>query len=153
MAVPSSGGSSYHLLYSEEIEDSYSSTTAATLREIDLSEDLPAGGDALLLFQARRTTKSGGYFYGGIAICQLVPGWDAVDAGNSSFIGEFFSYTNANKWHFTTTKYGIYADTVTKEGVLTIKHKYNSTIAATINGTYTIGVYLLDYAPGGNPFS
>ena len=53
-----------------------------------------------------------------------------------------------------TTGYGIYPYSLSTDGVLTLYRRYNSTYSTTINGTYTVRVYRLDYAPTqGNPYT
>lgn len=54
----------------------------------------------------------------------------------------------------TTTGYGVYPASIDSAGVVTISSRYNSSYSLTINGTYNVEVYTLDYAPTtGNPFN
>ena len=61
---------------------------------------------------------------------------------------EFYTYPTG-----TNTGYGVYANTIASDGTLTIYARYNSTYCGTINGTFTVQVYLIDYpVPNGNPY-
>lgn len=54
----------------------------------------------------------------------------------------------------STEGYGVYAYSLSSEGVLMIYRRYNSTSSLTINGTYRVWVYTLDYVgTAGNPFN
>lgn len=154
VAVPSSGG--YTLIHSEEIEDSYSGSSSAELKTISLSEDWAAGKLVYVKIRDKAGPRQG-YFYGsdswfpcfssitgsgsagmknaGVVGYSLGSGTDAlsINGGNNAFYGLFVG------------KY--------KRDEIVINHQYSSSYSRTINGTYTIEVYLLDYAPGGNPFS
>ena len=53
----------------------------------------------------------------------------------------------------TTTGYGVYAYSINNVGALVIQQRYNSSNSLTINGTYEVTVWTLDYVPDqGNPF-
>ena len=62
---------------------------------------------------------------------------------------EYYTYPSG-----TNIGYGVYANTVTSAGVVSIYARYHSTYSTTINGTFKCEVYLLDYAPNqGNPYN
>ena len=61
---------------------------------------------------------------------------------------EFYTYPSG-----TNTGYGVYASTIASDGTLTIYARYNNTYCGTINGTFTVEAYLIDYpVPNGNPY-
>ena len=65
-----------------------------------------------------------------------------VSTGFSTYIGA------------TTTGYGVYAYSINNLGQLTIYSRYNASNSRTINGTYNIRAYSLEYsASQGNPFN
>lgn len=155
VAVPSSGGSSYTLIHSEEITDSYSSTTDAVLTSISLSSLAETNINnyaEVAVFIKDKAGKRAGYFWGSSA-------YGSVTITNGAFGG--ISFLNRNLYmcdangdiRRNRTNCGVYAGSISADGALAINHKYKSGTSGTINGTYTIEVYLLDYAPGGNPFS
>lgn len=49
---------------------------------------------------------------------------------------------------YTANAYGVYAQSISKEGVIKICSKYHSSYPGTINGTYHIDVYALDFPDG-----
>lgn len=52
-----------------------------------------------------------------------------------------------------TNGYGVYAYSLSSSGDVIIYSRYNSTSSRTINGTFNVEVYLLDYVlPTGNPY-
>jgi hypothetical protein len=51
----------------------------------------------------------------------------------------------------TSIGYGLYPYSVASNGNINIYKRYNSSYSLTIDGTYSIEVYLLDYK--GNPFN
>lgn len=54
----------------------------------------------------------------------------------------------------STTGYGVYGYSINSSGDIVIQRRYNSSYSLTINGTYNVEVYALDYAPNqGNPFA
>lgn len=63
--------------------------------------------------------------------------------------GEYYTYPGG-----TNTGYGVYANTITSAGVISIYSRYNSNNSGTINGTFKAEVYTLEYAPNqGNPYN
>lgn len=152
VAVPSSGGSSYTLIYSGEVEDTYSGSSAS-LCEIDLS-DVTFTTDKMLYVKIRdKAGPRAGYFCGSDAFAYIYNASpSAVYANANNVIGRPIKKTDSG-WSFGTSRdAGIYFDSLSAAKKLKISHKASSG-AGTIDGTYTIEVYLLDYAPNGNPFS
>lgn len=52
----------------------------------------------------------------------------------------------------TNTGYGVFPYSITSGGVITIRGRYSSSYSLTINGTYAVDVYLLDWPTGKSPF-
>lgn len=52
----------------------------------------------------------------------------------------------------TNTGYGVFPYSITSNGVITIRGRYSSTYSLTIDGTYAVDVYLLDWPTGKSPF-
>lgn len=152
VAVPSSGGSSYTLLHSEEIADQYLSTTGAVLTTIQLSNVPSEEATAQVVVIVRdKAGKRENYFYSSVV--------SFIWNGSAWAFSRIQWYCNSGNELKMTQTYqkssaaGIYATDMDNTGAITITHKYSSSTTKTINGTYIIEVYKLDYAPGGNPFS
>lgn len=152
VAVPSSGGSSWTKVASVEVEDTYEGTSGAALTTIDLSAT-PWTGQALLFVSVRdKAGEVNGKYFGTDTV-----GFWGGPSGSPVYIGCVYrGYAGSpyGSQSYGSSSYGIYPQSYNSNTkVLNIYHKYKSSTTGTIDGTYTIEVYLLDYAPGGNPFS
>lgn len=151
-----SGGSSWTLLASQDYTLSYTSTTAAQRVEFAA---LPGAftSDKILYVKVRDKAGSrSGYFVGS----------DTIFFNLNAFNGTAGAYTSSFKlvtrkdssgiktnYSTGTTGYGLYGYSVTSSGIVRLYARYSSSYSLTIDGTYNIEVYLLDYAPStGNPF-
>lgn len=61
--------------------------------------------------------------------------------------GTFLTYPIAS-----SDAYGLYGYTITSAGEIDIRVKYSSSYSLTIDGTYVVEVYLLDWPNGISPF-
>jgi hypothetical protein len=61
-----------------------------------------------------------------------------------------FRHTTAGAWAGTAGQYGVYGYSISNAGVVTIRRRYNSNYSLTINSTYDVDVFTLDY-PSGYP--
>ena len=61
-----------------------------------------------------------------------------------------FRNTTAGAWAGTAGQYGVYGYSISNAGVLTVRRRYNSNYSLTINSTYDVDVFTLDY-PSGYP--
>lgn len=151
VAVPSSGGSSYTLIYSGEVEDTYSGSSAS-LCEIDLSDITFTTGKMLYVKIRDKAGPRAGYFCGSDAFAYIYNASpSAVYANSNNVMGRSIKKTDGG-WSFGDRDAGLYFYNLSASKTMKIYHK-SSSGAGTIDGTYTIEVYLLDYAPNGNPFS
>lgn len=66
-------------------------------------------------------------------------------------------YSSSSKWEqysgATTTGYGVYAYDINSSGRVRIYVRYNATYSLTINGTYHVEVYALDWPDGVSVYS
>lgn len=144
-------GSSWKLLGSTTITTSSTSTTATSVGTITL----PSAWDANKIILVRVRDQAGprdGYFYGSDSFFM---NYQAASGGTSTITyagrlihrrttaGAYSSYVGA-----TTTGYGVYGYSISSAGVVNIYRRYNSNYSLTINGTYTVEVWAIDYAPG-----
>lgn len=148
VAVPSSGGSSYTLLHSEEVvDDGNTSTSKLTGPVIQIPNFDDNKSSGYFLFQIRR--KGGpvsGKYNGSDVFILNVP-------NNTPRMFTFYYGNSTGGAGSNTSAYGYYASAVTADGEVTLTRRYTGTYTGDMAGTYTIEVYLLDYVPGGNPFS
>jgi hypothetical protein len=144
-------GSSWKLLGSTEITTSSTSTTATSVGTLTI----PEAYDANKIIMVRVRDKAGklaGYLYGSDSFFMNYQ--DASGATSTityagrlihrvTSAGAYTSYVGA-----TTTGYGVYGYSISSAGVVTIQRRYNSNYSLTINGTYKIEVWAIDYVPG-----
>lgn len=134
------------LLASKEFTVNTSSTTAIDVGTVDAGSD---AYDSSKLIYVRVRDKAGvrdGYFtqtdswfpnqfqYKSIASTLATCGKLAIGKGSVS-----------------TSQYGVYPSTISSDGTVAIKAKYNSTYG-TINGTFVVEVYALDWPDKVSPF-
>lgn len=155
MVVNVPSGSAYTLVASEDFTVNTTSTTATEVGTVNLTANEWTGDKIIYVKIRDKAGERNGYFLGSDAFIINV-----IAANNStstlsnfprSIITRYYSYaTNLS------TTYGVYTSSIKYEdGIakVVISSAYNSGISRTINGTYNVSVYTLDYAPDqGNPF-
>ena len=153
-----SSGSSYTLLASEDFTVSTSSTTATSVGTITIDSSAYTSAKIIYIKVRDKAGARNGYFVGsdtyifnpypanGETVAFTVAA-RIIHRRNSS--GGYQTYTAGS-----STGYGVYGYQVTTSGDVIIYRRYNSTYSLTINGTYRVEVYALDYAPNqGNPYN
>lgn len=152
----STGGSSYTLLYSGTTTVSNYTSTSATAH-VTISPGSQAYTSNSILYVKIRDTAGmrAGYFLGSDSYCF---NYQAANGNTSNCTywvknihrkateGTLSTYTAG-----TSIGYGLYPYSVTSHGSIRIYKRYNSLYSLTIDGTYSIEVYLLDYID--NPFN
>lgn len=144
-------GSSWKLLGSQEVTTSSTSTTATSVATFNIPEAYDS--NKVILIRVRdKAGKRAGYFYGSDSFFM---NYQDASGGTSTITyagrlihrctssGGYSTYIGA-----TTNGYGVYGYSITAAGLITIYRRYNSNYSLTINGTYTIEVWALDYGPG-----
>jgi len=133
----------------QDFEVSTSSTTATNVGTI------AAGAAAwtsakIVYFRIRDNAgKRDGYFYG----CDgFVVNNQAANGTTSSATIRNFCFGFVTKWELTAANNGIYPSLFSSNGTLTIQSKYNSSYG-TIDGTYHVEVYTLDWPDNVSPFA
>ena len=148
VAVPSSGGSSWTLLHSEEIAASEfsTSTTETAFKTIDgIAWDAE---DGFLWVQLRRK---------GTPVESVLLGSNLIAArinntGSPGKFGYSYSYLKNGDYCFNANAIGVtFGSYAPSTQQLTLKQKAASTLP--YDGTYVLSIYLLDYAPNSNPYA
>lgn len=144
-------GSSWKLLGSTNITVNTSSTSATNIGTITL----PAAWTKSKIIYVRIRDQAGkraGYTYGHDT---YFTNYRAASGSTSSLTTAAhmtYAYTSSNAWYEYSGQYGVYAYSITSAGVIQIRARYNSTYSLTINGTFTVEVWALDYPDGVTPF-
>jgi hypothetical protein len=63
-----------------------------------------------------------------------------------------YQYDSEGKFVVSKTAFGVYPSGIQPSGLISISARYNSTYTGTINGTFSVDVYLLDWPDGITPF-
>lgn len=146
------GGSSYTPISVGVLEVTANVTsTSVTTITTSLTIDTSALTNSKMLYVKVRDKagKRNGYFYGTDI---FFPIWDSVGGGTTqdpakqvyriSTGGSIGTYSPAG-----ATCYGVYVSGITDTGNVYVMGRYNSSYSGTINGTYSIDVYMLEW-PG-----
>lgn len=142
----------YHKIGEKTITASTTSTTATDIDTINLGSG--AYVDKIVYMRVRDTAgPRAGYFAGS-------DHWYMnymLGSGKTSNIQSThltWALGTNGSYTMSTTAYGVYCYTITNAGVMTIRTRYNSTYSLTINGTYKIEVFLLDFpTANGSPWA
>ena len=142
----------WKLLHTEEVEANTSSTTAADLKTIKV----PGTWDKNKILFVTIRDKAGkrkGYFYGSDNYAENYRAANDDTSATPTVIRCVWAYSNSELFTMNGSGYGVYLGGVDVDGNLSIKVRYHSTYSMTINGTYVISVYMLDYPDDTNPFA
>lgn len=146
--------SSWTLLGSKEQNINTTSTSAGPATTISIGS--AAWTDAKIIYVRVRDKagKRAGYFYGSDVFFVNVNAANGSTSTFSSSVKIVYRYSTSSVWgqYVSTTGYGVYGNSITSGGVVNIYRRYNSTNSLTIDGTYVIEVYALDYPDGVSPY-
>jgi hypothetical protein len=145
------GGSSWTLLTSTTLTVKTTSTTAASAGTVS------AGSAAFTkdkIIYVRIRDKAGprtGYFYGSDAF--FINYYSAINNKSTyNYAARSGLCVNSSgKWTSASASYGVYGYSIATDGTVTIRRRYNSSYG-TIDGTFLVQVYAIDYPDGKSPF-
>ena len=146
------GGSSYTLLEEKEYEITYSSTSKATIETITVPEAWTSA-KMILVSSRDKAGKRNGYYLGTDAIiCNTRPVNEHTSAF-TSFLYAVYSYDASGYFQISSgIGGGIFADQISSDGTIRLRKQYNSSSTLTIDGTYTVKIYALDWPGNEAPF-
>ena len=149
--VPSSAASSWTKVAETSYQVGTTSTTASTVATWATGHSEIWTSDKIVYVRIRDTAgKRAGYFYGTDNFFIVLPSATSTTAGIRYYARYSSSGTYALSAASGTTGYGVYADTLSNDGSIRIRKRYNSSSSLTIDGKYKVEVYLLD-PPTGAP--
>ena len=157
-AIPSGGGSSYKLIASAEYQVSTTQTSAASVADLacDLSDS--RNKNKIIYVKVRdKAGKRAGYFLGSDTFFANVATANGDTTANQVYGTRLtYKYNSSNKYEVTasgsTVGYGVYAYGIAPNGSIAIYRKYNNTESRTVDGTYKVEVYKLDWPGNVTPF-
>ena len=148
-ATVSANISSWKLIATAAVTTATTSTSSTSLTTVTVGSSIFTKDKVIWVKIRDNAGKRAGYFVGSDNL--FINYYDANNATTTlTYAGRFIHrYTTSNVWNTyigsTTTGYGIYAYSITSAGVVAIYRRYNSTYSLTIDGTYAIEIYALDY--------
>lgn len=148
------GSSSYELLYRTEAVASTTSTSASLLTTIS-GITRAWTKDKILYVRIRdKAGKRAGYFFGSddflinyVAASGTTNMQNVVANLTTKYNG------GVSAWTTKTNSVGVYLNSVNSSGNINIYQRYSSSSSGTIDGTYIIEVYLLDFPGNVSPFA
>ena len=149
-----SGGSSYTLLTTKEVEVSTTSTSSIDIPNSDITAQRSNHSQKMLYIQVRdKAGKRNGYFYGTDMIWLQPIGGSLQNNYRLSLV-----YATDSSGVVTVTsqsQYGVFpgAPTFSSDSVsFNVRARYHSTYSLTIDGTYIVNVYDLTWPDNISPF-
>lgn len=146
------GSSSWTLVASTSYQVSTTSTSAATVATWATGHSEIWTADKIVYVRIRDTAgKRAGYFYGTDTFFSNYtmknhPEYTNVSERNGS-VRNIFSCNSSGdytwRYGYSSTGYGVYVEYFSDNGDITVCSRYNSNYSRTINGTYSVEVYLL----------
>ena len=149
--------SSAELVYSGTVAANTTSTTAALITVRTISTRLWTADKVVYVKLRDAAGKRNNYFYGSdsffynyiaangattdLTYCLK----NAFSIDSSGLVGQY------NGAAAEGSGYGVYACKITAAGAMTFRARYDASLSRTINGTYNVEIYLIDY-PAGSPY-
>ena len=138
------GGSSWTKIgNTTELTVNTTSTSAASAGTVALGSGHFTKDKIIYVRIRDKSGKRNGYFYGSDSFFM---NWRNANSSTSTLsvcAQEYYRCNSDGTYTGTSGAYGVYGYSLTTDGTLTIRRRYNSTNTLTINSTYTIDVYEL----------
>ena len=146
------GGSSYTKIASVDYTVSTTATTGQSIGTIALGSTYWTANKIIYVRIRDKAGARDGYFVGSDVWFFNHMAANGTTGTNSTKLGGNFYYSSG-AYGVSTIPYGVYGYSINNSGDLAIYARYSSGASKTIDGTYNVTVYTLDYAPDqGNPF-
>ena len=147
------GGSAWTLVKSDEISANTSSTTTTVLGTVAAGRSIVTSAKIIYVRIRDKAGKRNGYFYGSDNYYY----WPNT-ANNWSTGGKISLPVNSAGnfniyWAGTSNVYGVMVSSVKTDGSVELSTRYNSTYSGTINGTFTVEIYTLEWPDNVSPFA
>lgn len=144
-----SGSSGWELLGSSEFTVNSTSTSASSVGTINCGSSASNKSKIIYVKVRDKAGKRAGYFLGSDA---FFINYRKANGSTSALTygGRIITYYSTSSQYgqyvgATTTGYGVYGYSITNAGVVNIYRRYNSNYSLTINGTYKVEVYAMDF--------
>ena len=133
---------------SKSLNVTTSSTTSTKIDTISIGSDYYTKDSIIYVRVRDHNGKRNGYLYGTDTF--FLNYYDANSATTSLTVGARLVHRYSSSGVYTSYSggYGVYGYSITSDGNLNIYSRYNSTYTLTIDGTYDVEVYKLEYIKG-----
>lgn len=144
-------GSSYKKIHTEEVAITATNTTAENAATLHIPATAYSSDKIVYVKVRDKVGKRNGYFYG--CDTYIFNPFPANGATSVTATAPNVAYTyTGDKYGTTFAQQGIFAYSLNKDGELIIRKRYSSTYTGTIDSTYVIDVYLLEWPNDESPF-
>ena len=126
-----------------ELTVNTTSTSAASAGTISLGSGHFTKDKIIYVRIRDKSGKRSGYFYGSDSFFMNWRNANSSTSTLSACAQEYYRCNSDGTYTGTSGAYGVYGYSLTTDGTLTIRRRYNSTNTLTINSTYLIDVYEL----------
>ena len=152
--VSGGGGSSYTLLASQDFVVNTVSTSDVDVGTINLGASAWTSDKILYIKVRDKAGQRASHYIGSDIYTFNYYAARGVSSTLSTFMGCMHHTNSSNQMNIVSSStYGIKVTGLSTSGTLTLKTRYSSSYG-TIDGTFNVSVYLLDYAPNqGNPYN
>lgn len=155
--VSTGGGSSYTLLASQDFNVSTTSTTATSIGTVTTDADEPSS-NCMLYIKVRDKAGLRDDHFAGTDVYIPCPYGSTSSLANFSRITYYKATGYMTTANYGTNGYGVYPTTIDRYSdghiQVNVSSRYSSTYTKTIDGTYSVEVYALAFAPnGGDPYT
>lgn len=149
---PTLSGCSWTKLGETTLVVNTTSTSAGSAGSLTLPE---AWTKAKIIYVRVRDTagKRAGYFLGSDAFFENYQLANGTTTALTVAARLVHRYNSDNTYTAYSGAYGVYGYDINSSGRVRIYRRYNSTYTLTINSTYKVEVYALDYPDGVSPFN
>lgn len=146
---PGGGGSSaWTHIAGKEFDVNTTSTSAASVGTISCGTVIADKTKIIYVRVRDKAGKRAGYHAGTDAFFM---NYNKANGSTSAFAVPAvlcYRYTSSSAWAGTAGQYGVYGYSISNSGVVTIRRRYNSNYSLTINGTFAVDVFTLEYPTG-----
>lgn len=143
-----SGTSSWKFLGSTELTVSTTSTSATSVGTISCGSEASTKAKIIYVQVRDKAGARAGYCLGSDA---FFINTNKANGSTSAFTTPAVvchRYTTSSQYGTTAGQYGVYGYSISSTGVVTIRRRYNSNYSLTVDGTFAVKVYALDYPDG-----
>ena len=150
-SIPAGGG--YTKIASVDYTVSTTATTGYSIGTIALGSTYWTNDKILYIRVRDKAGARTNYFVGTDSFIYNTNKANGSTSDFTTILRACFAINNYGTWYHNNSNYGIYPYSLSADGTLTMYARYNAYQTYTIDGTYNVTVYTLDYAPDqGNPF-